>query len=59
MIASKSRPFFWKHRWMDDLLLHVLLNYISVISGQLKGDNEMLCAMKTFATEIIPALSES
>ena len=31
---------------MDDLLFHVLLNSISVISGQLKGNNERLCAIK-------------
>ena len=34
-------------RWMmDDLRFYVLLNSISVISGQCLDDNERLCAME-------------
>ena len=32
--------------WMDDLRFYVLLNSISVISGQCLDDNERLCAME-------------
>ena len=31
-------------RWMDDLLVYILSNSISVISGQWADDNERLCA---------------
>ena len=32
--------------WVDDLRFYVLLNSISVISGQLADDNEMQCAVE-------------
>ena len=32
---------------MDDLRFYALFNSISVISGQLMGDNERLCAVKS------------
>ena len=32
--------------WIDDMRSFVLLNSISVISGQWEVDNERLCAMK-------------
>ena len=32
--------------WMDDLLFYVLLNSVSVISGQWADDTERLCAME-------------
>ena len=38
------RPF--KDGWMFDLQFYVLLNSISVISGQWEVDKERLCAME-------------
>ena len=45
-----------KHRWMDGMLVYILFNIISIISGRLQGDNERLYSMETpFTIEKISA----
>ena len=36
----------WTDGWMNDSLIYILFNSISVKSGQWVDDNEMLCAME-------------
>ena len=40
-----------KYRWMDDMLLYVLLNSL-IHLGQLEGDNERLCEMESLKGKI-------